>query len=77
MERKGVALFAWNRGAVLEDRYIDRLAEGHQDLASVVGVAKQVVTRLVRSCPEGLTEHRTKRAENEEIAACICCKHEE
>ncbi len=50
-ERKGVTLFAWNRGAVLEDRFWDQVVEAERPLASRVGTICHVVTRLVRSCP--------------------------
>ncbi len=51
MQRQGVTLFAWNRGAVLEDRFLDQVVEVADHLASTVGAMTQVVTRLVRSCP--------------------------
>lgn len=50
-QRQGVTLLAWNRGAVLEDRFMDCIVEADACLASTVGTTNQVVTRLVRSCP--------------------------
>ena len=50
--RKGVTLFAWNRGAVLEDRFFDRVIEADEDSDLYLGTTSQVVTRLIRSCPE-------------------------
>lgn len=52
VQRKGVTLFAWNRGVVLEDRYFDRVIETEGGTAPAVGTATQVITRLIRSCPE-------------------------
>ena len=37
VERQGLSLVAWNRGAVLEDRFIDRIAEADGCSASAVG----------------------------------------
>ena len=54
MRRQGLTLFAWNRGAVLEDRFLDRVMEGDGQLVSTVDTTNQVVTRLIRSCPENL-----------------------
>lgn len=48
--RQGVTLFAWNRGVVLEDRFLDQVESGDA-VASPVGATNQVVTRLIRSCP--------------------------
>lgn len=50
-ERQGITLFAWNRGAVLEDRFSDEIVEAERPSASWMGTTNQVVTRLVRSCP--------------------------
>jgi hypothetical protein len=50
-QRQGVTLFAWNRGVVLEDRFLDRVIEAAGGLASTVGTTNQVVVRLIRSCP--------------------------
>ncbi|NQT11641.1 MAG: hypothetical protein HQ582_02760 [Planctomycetes bacterium] len=50
-ERQGVTLFAWDRGTVLEDRFMEYIVDGGERSASRVGMANQVVTRLVRSCP--------------------------
>jgi hypothetical protein len=55
-QRQGVTLFAWNRGAVLEDRFQDRVIAADRFLASSVDITTQVVTRLVRSCPENLAK---------------------
>lgn len=49
-ERKGVTIFAWNRGAVLEDRFIDQIVDGDRVRARV-GTTCRAVTRLVRSLP--------------------------
>ncbi len=54
-ERQGVTLFAWNRGAVLEDRVIDRVVDSMGRFACRAGTTIQVVTRLIRSCPETTT----------------------
>lgn len=77
IERKGVTLFAWNRAVVLEDRFTDHLVQGHNDLASILGMTKQVVTRLIRSCPEKLAEPAMKKPENEAAADCVGCKRED
>jgi hypothetical protein len=53
LRREGMTLFSWNRGAVLEDRYQDRVIEADGQPRSNVGASVRVVTRLVRSCPEG------------------------
>ena len=50
-ERIGITLFAWNRGVVLEDRFVDRIVEPAGLLASAAGTTNRVVTRLIRSCP--------------------------
>jgi hypothetical protein len=65
VERQGITLFAWNRGAVLEDRYIDRVIEAEGNLATVVGTTNQVVTRLIRSCPENLAQSVPSPVERE------------
>jgi hypothetical protein len=51
MERKGITLLAWKRSVVLEDRLMDSLVEAGGPLAYGVGTTRQVVTRLIRSCP--------------------------
>ena len=73
-ERKGITLFAWNRGAVLEDRFEDRIVEADGCLASAAGAISQVVTRLIRSCPEKLAEPAMKKPENGESASCVECE---
>ena len=50
-ERQGVTLFAWNRGAVLEDRFFDRAIALDGDSTSLAGTTNHAVTRLIRSCP--------------------------
>ena len=50
-QRQGITLFAWDRGAILEDRFLDKIVEAEKPSASRVGTTCQVVTRLVRSCP--------------------------
>jgi hypothetical protein len=55
-ERKGITLFAWNRGAVLEDRFLDRVIHADSRLPWQFGVTNQVVARLIRSSPENLTK---------------------
>ncbi len=52
-ERQGVTLFAWNRGAVLEDRFMDRIV-GSKGCSSTVGTTTLTVSRLVRSRSERL-----------------------
>jgi hypothetical protein len=56
MERRGITLFAWNRGMVLEDRFLDRVIEANDCLASDSCTTSQVVTRLIRSCPETIAK---------------------
>jgi hypothetical protein len=73
-ERKGITLFAWNRGAVLEDRFEDRVIWGDGHLAATPGAMSQVVTRLIRSCPEKLVVPATKMRENLETVPCRECK---
>jgi len=51
-KRQGVTVFAWNRGVVLEDRFLDRILEAEGQMALPAGTMIKVVTRLVRSCPE-------------------------
>ena len=62
VRREGITLFAWNRGAVLEDRLIDHFIYANRCLTSSVGSVNHVVTRLTRSCPECLaaTPHFTR-----------------
>jgi hypothetical protein len=50
-QRRGVTLFAWNRGAVLEDRFLDCVVEAGGQLSVAVGVTELVVRRLMRSRP--------------------------
>jgi hypothetical protein len=52
IERRGVTLFAWNRGVVLEDRFLDRVLFAGGRMACSVGATHQAVTRLIRSQPE-------------------------
>ncbi len=54
VHRQGITLFAWNRGVVLEDRLLDRTVEAEGHFSSVVGTTNQVVSRLIRSCPENM-----------------------
>lgn len=54
VERKGITFFAWNRGVVLEDRVMDCMIDTKEHSDLVVGTTNQAVTRLIRSCPEGL-----------------------
>jgi hypothetical protein len=53
-QRHGVTLFAWNRGAVLEDRVMDHVVDVGGRSDPRVGTTNQIVTRLVRSCPDSL-----------------------
>jgi hypothetical protein len=76
-ERKGITLFAWNRGAVLEDRFEDRVVEADGCLASTAGAMSQVVTRLIRSCPEKLAGPAMRKPANEEAAECVDCNCED
>jgi hypothetical protein len=64
-ERKGITLFAWNRGAVLEDRFEDHVVEADECLASTRGAMNHVVTRLIRSCPENLAQSASSSAARE------------
>ena len=64
-QRQGVTLFAWNRGAVLEDRFLDRVVKASGSLASTVGAMNQAVSRLIRSCPENLARPARSPAERE------------
>ncbi len=73
-ERKGITLFAWNRGTVLEDRFEDRVVGADGYLAATPGAMSQVVTRLIRSCPEELAAPATKLPQNQETAPCRECK---
>jgi hypothetical protein len=76
-ERKGTTLFAWNRGAVLEDRFEDRIVEADGRWASAVGAMSQVVTRLIRSCPENLAKPTIREPKDAETAGCIDCTYED
>ena len=69
-QRQGVTLFAWNRGAVLEDRFFDRVIEAEGHLASTVGTTNQVVARLIRSCPENLEKSVPPPAMEESAQGC-------
>jgi hypothetical protein len=51
IERRGVTLFAWNRGVVLEDRIWDHVVDAGASLSSLKGSTIQSVVRLVRSTP--------------------------
>lgn len=51
IERRGVTLFAWDRGAVLEDRIRDQVVDGAASLSSLKGSTTQSIVRLVRSAP--------------------------
>ncbi len=64
-QRQGVTLFAWNRGAVLEDRFLDRVVKASGSLASTVGAMNQAVSHLIRSCPENLARPARSPAERE------------
>jgi len=50
-QRQGVTLFAWNRGVVLEDRYLDRIVAADDNSAGIEGTTTELVMRLIRSCP--------------------------
>jgi hypothetical protein len=63
VHRQGVTLFAWNRGVVLEDRFLDRIVEASGPSSSVVGTVNQGVARLIRSCPEKKEELYSGRIE--------------
>jgi hypothetical protein len=63
MHRQGVTLFAWNRGAVLEDRAIDHVAAAGGGLAWRIGTTNQMITRLIRSGPESLARSVPSPAE--------------
>jgi hypothetical protein len=52
IERNGISIFATNRCVVLEDHFLDRVVQASDNLVSIVGMVNQVVTRLIRSCPE-------------------------
>ena len=73
-ERKGITLFAWNRGTVLEDRFEDRVLWEDGHLAATPGAMSQVVTRLIRSCPEKPAAPAMKMPDNLETALCPECK---
>ena len=51
VERKGITLFAWSRGVVLEDRFEDRVIETCDPSASLQEARTRAVLRLVRSTP--------------------------
>jgi hypothetical protein len=51
IERRGLTLFAWNRGAVLEDRCMDRVVETEESLQSLRELTTKSVFLLVRSAP--------------------------
>ena len=70
----GVTLFAWNRGAVLEDRFEDRVVEAGGYLTSTVGTTSHVVRRLIRSCSEKPAAQAMKMPDNLETALCPECK---
>ncbi len=57
-EPQGVTLFAWNRGAVLEDRLIDRVVDAGGRFASRIGTTSQIVTRLIRSRRKRVSRNR-------------------
>ena len=67
IERKGVTLFAWNRAAVLEDRYEDSTIGADTCLATT-GAVNQVVTRLIRSCPDKLAVQVSRKSRNRETS---------
>lgn len=54
VERQGVTVFAWNRGLVLEDRFLDRPAGLSDQLTAGTATERQVITRLVRSSPPAI-----------------------
>jgi hypothetical protein len=64
-QREGVTLFAWNRGAVLEDLFLDRIVEAEGPFRSQVGAVSQVVSRLTRSCPDDVEPALLSAAANE------------
>ncbi len=66
-ERQGVTLCAWDRGVVLEDRLWDHVVEAGESQAFCVGTTNQMVTRLVRSCP-----NRAARPANAPVSKCNC-----
>ena len=73
VERKGIALFARNRATVLEDRFEDRTVE--EERSSVfAGATGQVVSRLIRSCPERLAEPVRRKPQNDEAADHANCE---
>lgn len=51
IERNGIALFHWNRGVILEDRFTDRVEEATAQLESFTGATVYGATRLMRSVP--------------------------
>jgi len=50
-ERRGITLFAWNRGTLVEDRFQDRIVDAGQSSRSEAETIIRTITRLVRSCP--------------------------
>jgi hypothetical protein len=55
-KRQGITLFACNRGAVLEDRFLDQIVEigGNRGSDFSIGTTHHAVTHLVRSCPTNI-----------------------
>lgn len=71
--RQGVTLFAWNRGAVLEDRFVDQIIKANGHFESFVGETNRCVTRLIRSCPENLSRSATSCAGRPSARDDILC----